>query len=235
MVEHVHTDASCLQRYCAPVPTATGYSLFILVWYNSFVLQAPQANAPSAPTFPSTPIPLVLQPRRLFSDQSGSSGDDPPSDDPPPWLEIPLDPFSEDDDGVPDEQELDFPPARSPAHSPARSPPRISASSPSMLRSPSPRSGAALAAARISAIDAMRSGGSATPTSDVATPDSRLPAQPPTPGAPGSGMRRTMTHVGNDGQLNDCESDTDSYMMVELSQILTAVSLGSKRTFDDAL
>ena len=175
--------------------------------------QVQPANAAPAPSFPSTPIPLVLQPRRLFSEQPGSSSDD--FADGPSWPEeVPLEPFPEDElsadlsdelrrDGLSGE-EL-FVAERTPFASPSASPSR---------RSPSPHLGSALAAARMRALEAMREG-SETPTSDVATPNRSLPPLPPTPGAPGSGMRRTMTHVASP---SDSTNPAENFMMVELSQ-----------------
>ena len=158
----------------------------------------------------------MLQPRRLFSEQLGSSsdlGDGPGSGAWPD--EVPLEPFPEDEGSgdVADELRQDDLAAedisfaeRTPFASPSASPSR---------RSPSPHLGSALAAARIRALEAMRAEGSETPTSDVATPNRSLPPLPPTPGAPGSGMRRTMTHVPSP---SDCTNPAENFMMLELSQ-----------------
>ncbi|KAL1518605.1 hypothetical protein AB1Y20_002893 [Prymnesium parvum] len=173
----------------------------------------PTAGAPQ-PSSPYTPIPIVLQPRRLFLDSPAPATEAYDVMNDQSRVEVPLEAFPEQNDtpwgeGTPNE----FTPNTSPAR-----------------RSTSPQIGVALAAARVRALDSL-SCGSRTPNSDIATPSRSMPALPPTPGAPGSGIRRTMAHVASPSSSSN---PTELCVMMELSQILTGIKLGSKRMLDDS-
>ena len=99
-----------------------------------------------------------------------------------------------------------------------------------MIQSP----GLAYAAARMIVRDGGGGGSScATPSR---TPG---PGRPATPGAPGSNVRRTMSvidGISRDLQEGDYEgvpSITDSAVLLQLTQGLTLITLGSKRAFDE--
>ena len=95
----------------------------------------------------------------------------------------------------------------------------------SVMQSP----GLAYAAARM----IMRDG----PSSSCATP-SRTPGpgRPATPGAPGSNVRRTTSFIDGieteEEGVEGFHSMTDT-VLIQLTQSLTSITLGSKRTFDE--
>lgn len=100
----------------------------------------------------------------------------------------------------------------------------------SMVQSPA----LAFAAARM----LTRDGGSSCATPSRGTPAAQ---RPPTPGAPGSNVRRTTSFMDNlekDGDEDGNEGSvpmslTDSVLMMELTRSLTTISLGSKRSIED--
>jgi hypothetical protein len=110
----------------------------------------------------------------------------------------------------------------------------------SVLRSPSSRRPMAViqspALAYAAARMIVRDGGGSSCATPSRTPG---PGRPATPGAPGSNVRRTMSvidGISRDLQEGDYEgvpSITDSAVLLQLTQGLTLITLGSKRAFDE--
>lgn len=89
--------------------------------------------------------------------------------------------------------------------------------------------GLAYAAARM----IVRDGGGSSCATPSRTPN---PGRPATPGAPGSNVRRTTSFIDGadeDGEDGLPHSITDSAVLLQLTQSLTSITLGSKRSFDD--
>ncbi len=191
---------------------------------------APHQQSNASPSSASPPQQL-LKPRRLFggaesedgNDDDSAAGGDSRSASPDLFTDSPTPP----------------PPALT------QTPPSATVVAAQLPDTRFPSPGLALASARmitgrsgLSACASVR----AAPSSSVGsfTPSRQsLPARPPTPGAPGSSMRRTMSCIDALRSEDDPStmSLTDAVMndavMSTLTQGFTAIALGSKRTAEE--